>query len=486
MRVGHHVRRGGPGLAEDALALGFGISAKSAQRTRRLLSCLLGVGPDLVTLALELGKTLIKLHLGRSGPLEQLAGLRPYRIRLIDGKLQNGPHPLTQSVSAGGRRGQTLHLRFQLVGTPYRRRQTGRELLVILQQALAVNHEPVHMSLQRGQCLINLCRSVAPAHDRKAVPASGAPVRFRRHAATVVRTGARAERRDASIPTCSCHCGKRCRYTAPAIDSARPNRAPAAATRSRDRPPPAARSSLPARSANDTTGYAQVLAWILDHAPEPRLIVSIEGTRSYGIGLAQTRIRIDDPKNRPCDSSPHTAQASREGVAGGAFGAGDVNRHALLTHQGMYRARIASAAITPRVAGQSIDTALWGAHAVTAENHAVPQEFFCDPPPEPSDSRRPARTRRTPHPGGRRRPQRHGHRRQPLRRRLHRPRPHDHRRRPRRLARVHLRRPRRGRTDPLSHYRRCQPDPLARLWHAVPCLPSISEVWLRLLEAYRG
>jgi transposase len=38
---------------------------------------------------------------------------------------------------------------------------------------------------------------------------------------------------------------------------------------------------------NDTTGYAQVLAWILDHAPGPRLVVSIEGTRSYGIGLAR-------------------------------------------------------------------------------------------------------------------------------------------------------------------------------------------------------
>ena len=28
--------------------------------------------------------------------------------------------------------------------------------------------------------------------------------------------------------------------------------------------------------------------------------------------------------------------------------------------------------------------------------------------------------------------------------------------------------------------------PLGRLWHAVPCFPSISEVWLRLLEAYRS
>ncbi len=24
-----------------------------------------------------------------------------------------------------------------------------------------------------------------------------------------------------------------------------------------------------------------------------------------------------------------------------------------------------------------------------------------------------------------------------------------------------------------------------RLWHAVPCFPTISELWLRLLEAYR-
>jgi dihydrolipoamide dehydrogenase len=27
--------------------------------------------------------------------------------------------------------------------------------------------------------------------------------------------------------------------------------------------------------------------------------------------------------------------------------------------------------------------------------------------------------------------------------------------------------------------------PIARLWHAVPCFPTITEVWLRLLEAYR-
>jgi len=38
---------------------------------------------------------------------------------------------------------------------------------------------------------------------------------------------------------------------------------------------------------NHTSGYAELLAWILDHAPGPRLVVSIEGTRSYGLGLAR-------------------------------------------------------------------------------------------------------------------------------------------------------------------------------------------------------
>ncbi|OJY49512.1 MAG: hypothetical protein BGP03_13540 [Pseudonocardia sp. 73-21] len=38
---------------------------------------------------------------------------------------------------------------------------------------------------------------------------------------------------------------------------------------------------------NDSGGFAELLAWIIDHAPGPRVAVSIEGTRSYGIGLAR-------------------------------------------------------------------------------------------------------------------------------------------------------------------------------------------------------
>ena len=38
---------------------------------------------------------------------------------------------------------------------------------------------------------------------------------------------------------------------------------------------------------NDNSGFAELLAWILDHSPGPRVVVSIEGTRSFGVGLAR-------------------------------------------------------------------------------------------------------------------------------------------------------------------------------------------------------
>jgi transposase len=38
---------------------------------------------------------------------------------------------------------------------------------------------------------------------------------------------------------------------------------------------------------NDSVGYVETLAWVFEHAPGPRLVLSIEGTRSYGVGLAR-------------------------------------------------------------------------------------------------------------------------------------------------------------------------------------------------------
>jgi transposase len=38
---------------------------------------------------------------------------------------------------------------------------------------------------------------------------------------------------------------------------------------------------------NDSAGHAETLAWIFAHAPGSRLVLSIEGTRSYGADLAR-------------------------------------------------------------------------------------------------------------------------------------------------------------------------------------------------------
>ena len=38
---------------------------------------------------------------------------------------------------------------------------------------------------------------------------------------------------------------------------------------------------------NDSAGFAELLAWISARAPGPRVVVSIEGSRSFGVGLAR-------------------------------------------------------------------------------------------------------------------------------------------------------------------------------------------------------
>ena len=61
------------------------------------------------------------------------------------------------------------------------------------------------------------------------------------------------------------------------------------------------------------------------------------------------------------------------------YAVGDVNGRAPLTHQGKYQARITGHAIATRAAGRDLDLAPWGADVATADHHAVPQVVFTDP-----------------------------------------------------------------------------------------------------------
>ncbi|GAA2357193.1 NAD(P)/FAD-dependent oxidoreductase [Streptomyces cuspidosporus] len=175
-------------------------------------------------------------------------------------------------------------------------------------------------------------------------------------------------------------------------------------------------------------------------------------------------------------------------VPGGwLYAVGDVNHRALMTHQGKYQARVAGAAIGARAQGVPLlETDPWGAHAATADTAAVPQVVFTDPEvaavgltaaQAEADGRRVrvvdydlARVSGAGLYG-------EGYRGQArmvvdLDRG--------------RLIGVTFVGPGVGELLHSATVAVAGEVPLERLWHAVPAFPTISEVWLRLLETYRG
>ncbi|QNS02879.1 dihydrolipoyl dehydrogenase family protein [Streptomyces xanthii] len=169
------------------------------------------------------------------------------------------------------------------------------------------------------------------------------------------------------------------------------------------------------------------------------------------------------------------------------YAVGDSNHRALLTHQGKYQARIAGAAITARAQGVPLlETDRWGAHSATADHAAVPQVVFTDP-----EAASAGLTLAEAEAAG------------------HRVRAVDQD-----IANVagaglyadgytgkarmivDLDReillgvtfvgPGVGELIHSATIAIAGEVPIDRLWHAVPAYPTVSEVWLRLLEAYRG
>jgi dihydrolipoamide dehydrogenase len=175
-----------------------------------------------------------------------------------------------------------------------------------------------------------------------------------------------------------------------------------------------------------------------------------------------------------------------EGVSGGwLYAAGDVTGRAPLTHQGKYAARIVGSAIAARAAGREADTAPWGEHAASADHVAVPQVVFTDPEvawvgrteAAARDAGIDVRVIDLPIAVGGSSVHADGY---------------DG------AARMVVDEAR-GVLVGVSFVGQDVAEmlhaatvavagevPLHRLWHAVPAYPTISEVWLRLLEAYRS
>ncbi|MGK3208564.1 dihydrolipoyl dehydrogenase family protein [Amycolatopsis sp. MEPSY49] len=174
-----------------------------------------------------------------------------------------------------------------------------------------------------------------------------------------------------------------------------------------------------------------------------------------------------------------------DGVEGGwLYAAGDVNRRVLLTHQGKYQARVVGDVIVARVKEEPVDDAPWGRHAATADERAVPQVVFTEPEiasvgltaanAEAAGLRirvvdydLAATAGSAVHAEGYR-----GHARMVV----------DEDRKV--IVGFTLVGPDVAEMLHAATIAVAGEVPIDRLWHAVPAFPTVSEVWLRLLEAY--
>ncbi|MFI6348540.1 dihydrolipoyl dehydrogenase family protein [Streptomyces sp. NPDC050560] len=165
---------------------------------------------------------------------------------------------------------------------------------------------------------------------------------------------------------------------------------------------------------------------------------------------------------------------------------GDVNHRALLTHQGKYQARVGGDALVARAQGVPLlETDRWGAHVATADHAAVPQVVFTDP-----EAASAGLTLAEAEAAGRRvravdqdlgavagsalyADGYRGMARMVV--------DED----TRTLVGVTFVGPGVGELIHSATVAIAAEVPVDRLWHVVPSFPTISEVWLRLLESYR-
>lgn len=225
--------------------------------------------------------------------------------------------------------------------------------------------------------------------------------------------------------------------------------------------------------ADDSTGVVRIGSGGVTVDAERLLIAT-------GRRPATAELGIDLLGLEPGGSLPVDDNGCVSGVDGGwLYAAGDVTGRAPLTHQGKYAARIVGDVVAAAARGDTVSSSPWSAHTATADHHAVPQVVFTDPEVASVGLREPA-----------------GAGQQAVEldiavagSALH---ADDYTGRLRAVIDV--------RRDVLLGMTFVGPDtaellhsatiaivgevPLRRLWHAVPAFPTISEVWLRLLEEY--
>jgi dihydrolipoamide dehydrogenase len=98
------------------------------------------------------------------------------------------------------------------------------------------------------------------------------------------------------------------------------------------------------------------------------------------IGIGLEAFGLEEGAWLDVDDTMRVLGTDGEPVDGGwLYGVGDVNHRALLTHQGKYQARAAGDAIAARAKGRQVRLEPWGKYVATADHQAVPQVTFTDP-----------------------------------------------------------------------------------------------------------
>ncbi|HEX6954920.1 MAG TPA: NAD(P)/FAD-dependent oxidoreductase [Agromyces sp.] len=110
------------------------------------------------------------------------------------------------------------------------------------------------------------------------------------------------------------------------------------------------------------------------------LVATGRAPRTTGMGVETVGlepgawIEVDDTL-----AATAVSAAGSDGGAPWLYAVGDVNHRALFTHQGKYQARAAGDAIAARALGGSVGDGRFGVHAATADHVAVPAIVFADP-----------------------------------------------------------------------------------------------------------
>ncbi|MFD9007080.1 dihydrolipoyl dehydrogenase family protein [Streptomyces sp. NPDC059582] len=247
-----------------------------------------------------------------------------------------------------------------------------------------------------------------------------------------------------------------------------------------------------------------------EHGIDIRFRTSVTALERIG---SEVRISLTDGGQLTADEilfatgrTPHTADLGLETIGlppgdwltvddtfrvtgitdGWLYAVGDVNHRALMTHQGKYQARIAGAVIAARAKHEPVDDTPWGAHVATADTTAVPQVVFTHPEVAAVG----LTTRAAQH---------YGHRIEVVDYDLaHLAGAHQYAEGYRGQARMLVDTDRNtvagvtfagpGVAELLHSATIAVAGeiPIDRLWHAVPAFPTLSEIWLRLLETHRG